>query len=107
MEDALINNNSKGIQIGQSLTDQLQRADYKANSIHQSMTDELKQAFQHLIKHGPLTDPFEILSKISFTHFVQLLPIQNLEKRAFYELDCIRQAWSVSELKRQIDHAIL
>lgn len=37
------------------------------------------------------------------THLVQLLPIQNLEKRAFYELECIRQAWSVGELKRQIN----
>ncbi|RKO69133.1 DUF1016 family protein [Sphingobacterium puteale] len=37
------------------------------------------------------------------THLVQLLPIQNLEKRAFYELECIRQAWSVAELKRQIN----
>ncbi|WP_341832428.1 PDDEXK nuclease domain-containing protein [Sphingobacterium thalpophilum] len=103
VKDALINSNLKGVQIGQSLTDQLQSTDYKTNSIHQSTTDELNQAFQHPIKNGPLTDPFEILSKISFTHLVQLLPIQNLEKRTFYELECIRQAWSVGELKRQIN----
>lgn len=103
VKDILINSNLKGIQIGQSATDQLQSADYKINSIHQSTTDELKQAFQHPIKNGPLTDPVEILSKISFTHLVQLLPIQNLEKRAFYEFECIRQAWSVGELKRQIN----
>ncbi|WP_343558997.1 hypothetical protein [Sphingobacterium sp.] len=44
IKDALINSNLKGIQIGQSGTDQLQSTDYKINSIHQSTTDELKQA---------------------------------------------------------------
>ena len=68
IKDALINSNLKGIQIGQSGTDQLQSTDYKINSIHQSTTDELKQAFQPSIRNSPLTDPFEILSKISFTH---------------------------------------
>jgi len=44
VKDALIESNLKGIQIGQSLTDQLQSSDYKMNSIHQPTTDELKQA---------------------------------------------------------------
>ncbi|RKE55361.1 PDDEXK nuclease domain-containing protein [Sphingobacterium detergens] len=103
VKDTLINSKLKGIQIGPSMTDQLQKTGYESNTIHQSTTDELNQAFRQPIKNGPLTDPVEILSKISFTHLVQLLPIQNLEKRTFYELECIRQAWSVGELKRQIN----
>ena len=52
VKDILINSNLKGIQIGQSLTDQSQNTDYELNTIHQSATDELKQAFQHPIKKG-------------------------------------------------------
>jgi len=102
VKDILINSNLKGIQIGQTVSDQLQNTDYESNTIHQTLSNELKQAFQHPIKKGALTDPVEILSKISFTHLVQLLSIQNLEKRAFYELECIRQAWSVNELKSSL-----
>jgi hypothetical protein len=45
----------------------------------------------------------QLLQKISFTHFVQLLPIDNEEKRFFYEQECIKGTWSVRELRRQID----
>lgn len=44
----------------------------------------------------------EILTKLSFSHIVELLPCDDPTKRAFYELECIRGNWSVRELKRQI-----
>lgn len=90
--------------IGQLLTNQLQAADLQNILIHQLATDELDQPQKEPNKSGSyLIDPVEILSKISFTHLVQLLPIQDVAKRTFYELECIRQAWSVGELKRQIN----
>jgi predicted nuclease of restriction endonuclease-like (RecB) superfamily len=45
----------------------------------------------------------EILKKISFSHFVELMKIKELQKRNFYELECIIGTWNVRELKRQID----
>ena len=42
------------------------------------------------------------LSRLSFTHFAELLEIQDSLKRVFYEVECIRGNWSVRELKRQI-----
>lgn len=45
----------------------------------------------------------KIVNKLSFTHLVQLLPIQDFKKRNFYETECINGTWSVRELKRQID----
>ena len=45
----------------------------------------------------------KLLTKLSFTHLVQLLPIDEPVKRSFYELECIKGTWSVRELKRQID----
>lgn len=45
----------------------------------------------------------KLLQKLSFTHLVQLLPIDDPIKRVFYEMECIKGTWSVRELKRQID----
>jgi predicted nuclease of restriction endonuclease-like (RecB) superfamily len=39
---------------------------------------------------------------LSFTHFVELIVIEDDTKRAFYEVECLRGNWSVRELKRQI-----
>jgi len=43
-----------------------------------------------------------LISKLSFTHFVELLNIEDAVKRVFYEAECIQGNWSVRELKRQI-----
>ena len=48
-------------------------------------------------------DPEILLSRLSFSHLTLLLPLHELEKRAFYEKQCIKSNWSVSELKRQIN----
>ncbi|MGR8933865.1 MAG: DUF1016 N-terminal domain-containing protein [Gammaproteobacteria bacterium] len=44
-----------------------------------------------------------LISKLSFTHIVELIALDDATKRAFYEVECIRGNWSVRELKRQID----
>jgi uncharacterized protein DUF1016 len=51
---------------------------------------------------GPLVDPELLLSRLSFSHFAELITIEKQEERAFYEIECLRGAWSVRELKRQI-----
>ncbi|MDP3480582.1 MAG: PDDEXK nuclease domain-containing protein [Desulfoprunum sp.] len=43
-----------------------------------------------------------LATKLSFTHIVELIAIDDDTKRAFYEIECIRGNWSVRELKRQI-----
>jgi predicted nuclease of restriction endonuclease-like (RecB) superfamily len=49
----------------------------------------------------------DIITKLSFTHLVALLGIEDDLKRAFYELECIRGHWSVRELKRQISSLLV
>ena len=44
----------------------------------------------------------KLVARLSFTHFVELLAIEDALKRSFYEIECIRGNWSVRELKRQI-----
>ena len=43
-----------------------------------------------------------IISKLSFSHIVELIAVDDATQRAFYELECMRGNWSVRELKRQI-----
>ena len=42
-----------------------------------------------------------LISRLSFTHLVELIVLEDATKRAFYEAECIRGNWSVRELKRQ------
>jgi len=50
-----------------------------------------------------LVEPQRLLSELSYTHLVQLFPIKDRLKRAFYEIECINGCWSVRELQRQIE----
>lgn len=43
-----------------------------------------------------------LVQKLTFTHFVELLRLDDPLQRAFYEIECIKGGWSVRELKRQI-----
>jgi predicted nuclease of restriction endonuclease-like (RecB) superfamily len=47
-------------------------------------------------------DPEKLLSSLSYSHFEQLIALDDDLKRIFYEIECIRGNWSVRELKRQI-----
>ena len=43
-----------------------------------------------------------LLKRLSFSHFVELIKINDPLKRQFYETECMQGIWSVRELKRQI-----
>lgn len=43
-----------------------------------------------------------LLHSLSFTHFVELIKINDLLKRSFYEIETVRGNWSSRELIRQI-----
>lgn len=44
-----------------------------------------------------------LLTELSFSHFAELLQIEDPQQRTFYEVECLRGHWSVRELKRQIN----
>ena len=44
----------------------------------------------------------KLVDSLSFSHFAELIEIEDPLKRAFYEIECIRGNWSVRALKRQI-----
>ncbi|MDX9785837.1 MAG: PDDEXK nuclease domain-containing protein [Desulfobacterales bacterium] len=43
-----------------------------------------------------------LISRLSFSHIVELLNLEDATKRTFYEVECIQGNWSVRELRRQI-----
>lgn len=43
-----------------------------------------------------------IITRLSFSHIVELLTVDDPLIRFFYEFECIRNVWSVKELRRQI-----
>jgi predicted nuclease of restriction endonuclease-like (RecB) superfamily len=47
-------------------------------------------------------DAWTLVQRLSFTHLVELIALEDPLKRAFYEIECIRGNWSVRALKRQI-----
>jgi predicted nuclease of restriction endonuclease-like (RecB) superfamily len=57
-----------------------------------------------LIKtHNIVSIPIDkLLLNLSFSHFIELLQMDDPIKRTFYELECIKGTWSIRTLKRQI-----
>jgi len=44
-----------------------------------------------------------LFTELTFTHLLELSRIDDLPRRAFYELHCLKERWSVRELQRQRD----
>ena len=49
-----------------------------------------------------ITPPQYILSKLSFSHIIEIMTQDDPLARFFYETECIKGTWSVKELRRQI-----
>lgn len=61
-----------------------------------------KSPASDIIKKQAPIETIELIQKLSFSHFAELIAITDDTKRLFYEIECIRGNWSVRELKRQI-----
>jgi predicted nuclease of restriction endonuclease-like (RecB) superfamily len=86
--------------IRQSLTDEFQQIDFEYNIIGQPSSEALNTD-----NRFSKTDAYyrNLIEHISFTHFVELIKIEDRTKRTFYELLILKTTLSVNELKRQIN----
>jgi predicted nuclease of restriction endonuclease-like (RecB) superfamily len=50
--------------------------------------------------------PNLLLTQLSFSHFLELLALDRPLQRAFYEVQAVKNSWSVRELKRAITSAL-
>jgi len=79
-----------------------------------SVSSELSLFCQNLASHSGKPSLFsqEVLRllstqfSLSWSHYVVLLTIDAIEERRFYELEAIENAWSIRELKRQINASL-
>ena len=73
----------------------------------QTLAEDFKTKNQNL---QPLAEDLEkwqlpaeqLLRKLTFTHFVELLKVDDPVRRLFYEMECIKGDWSRRQLHRQI-----
>lgn len=80
--------------IRQFLTDEL---------TYQNMNIEIKTPSMPLKGDRSIQYLLQMVQRISFTHFVELLKIEDSTKRAFFELLILKTTPKVKELKRQIN----
>ena len=99
--------------IGQTLPDQLEKSIQQVLPVEfkigksQSLPDQLEKPI-----HQPPADEFKttsdvLLTNFTFTHFIELIKIDDLLKRAFYEKEAIKGNWSSRQLKRQIESLLI
>ena len=96
-------------QIGQSIIaqfDSIKQSSVEGFYLIKNQLVEIGQSIAQfeMSAHAYLqTPPEKLITKLSYTHLVQLLPITDPLKRIFYEIECIKGSWTVAELKRQIN----
>ena len=96
LPEQLLSSNNHSFGIVQSLTEQFTK-DNNTNIqsiIGQSITDT---------KSISVENPSLFLSKISFTHIVEFLKFENPIQRSFYEIQTIKNNWTVRQLQREIN----
>lgn len=69
---------------------------YLSYSKGQTLSDDSKQ------KGQTLSDDF----KLSWSHYLTLMRIDDESERSFYEIESVKNNWSVRELQRQYDSAL-
>lgn len=58
--------------------------------------------FTTLSQSQPNWQPGQLHPNLSWTHYRTLLRVENLNARAFYEIEALKNNWSARELERQI-----
>lgn len=86
--------------IRQTVSDELKSIAYEQNRIRQTLSDELIEAKNYQKDANYL---YQLLCTASYSHFIELLKIEDEVKRKFYELLILKTTPNVRELQRQIN----
>lgn len=95
----------------------MERAEYgKAvlKELSQRLTQKLGKGFsvdnlQNMRQFYLTYSIYETVSrnfKLSWSHYLKLIRIENLEERKFYEIESVQNNWSLRELRRQFDSSL-
>lgn len=91
------------IEIRLTVSDEFQLTKKDVNLIGQTASDQLKNIDKNtdnLLDRKHIT---QLLMTVSFSHFIELIKIDDSTKRKFYELLTLKTTPSVKELQRQIN----
>ena len=90
-----------------SVTAKLQCSGNENDVILRSVTAKLETPSQGILSpellDGDKLHPELLLSRLTYTHFVELIRVFDPLQRLFYEVEAIKNNWSVRELKRAVN----
>ena len=86
--------------IAQSIAGQFPATSIPASHSHKVAIAQLETGQSSLRAEQPR--PF----RLSWTHYVFLMGIENVAERSFYEVEAVDQGWNLNELKRQFDSSL-
>ena len=78
----------------------MMRLFYQSFPIRQAVSDQSKKKNSAVIRQT-VSDEFK--PKLSWSHYCELLKEDDLNARAFYEIESVENGWSMRELRRQMD----
>jgi predicted nuclease of restriction endonuclease-like (RecB) superfamily len=95
-------------QIVRFLTEQFQGIENQLLTIVRLPTEQLKESLEAQQPNAIITsisvdNPSAFVSKISFTHISEFLKIEDSLKRAFYEIQTLKNSWTVKQLQREMN----
>lgn len=70
---------------------------YLSYSIRQTLYDESKKS---------ISQTLSVNFKLSWSHYLKLMRIKDINERKFYEIESFKNNWSLRELQRQYDAAL-
>jgi len=106
-------------QIGKLIVDRIQARELNEIStrsfilsLSKELTDELGRGFSrsNLFNMRKFflnySDVQTVSGHLSWSHYCELLVVEDRDARSFYEKECLNARWSIRELRRQIDSAL-
>ncbi|MDD3740004.1 MAG: PDDEXK nuclease domain-containing protein [Bacteroidales bacterium] len=90
-------------EIWQFILAKFENADNQMIAIWQSEIAKSKIVLAIDIKKNEKSDISSLITKLSYTHFIELLSVEKGLKRSFYEIQTVKNNWTVSQLKRYIN----
>lgn len=89
-------------QICETVSHKLQEIDYFPENLA-VIEKKIRGAICETASRKFETPPELLVTRLSFSHIKEIMPIDDPVERFFYELECIKGTWNVRELRRQID----
>jgi len=75
----------------------------KSLSVESDLPKSSQGAILQSLTAKSKTDADKLINQLSFTHIIELLKADTELKRSFYEVEAIKNAWSVRELQRAMN----